>query len=194
MQDFSRMSDPMSWHPVHRTFSMNVWCFVIAQLMAIFGWLKIWLAGAFNHGLQPDLLIFQGDLYSCYKEIWLENIFRVFKMSNASIKKDLENLFVHTTKTERNRERERARVCACLVVRLVSHSSHLLMIELDWFVVVICHSKAVKQECVYLIKAVKQDQVCVFLIKVVKKDQECVFLIKAVKQDQECVFLIETVK
>ena len=84
MQDFSRMSDPMSWHPVHRTFSMNVWCFVIAQLMAIFGWLTIWLAGAFNHGLQPDLLIFQGDLYSCYKKIWLENRFRVFKMSKPS--------------------------------------------------------------------------------------------------------------
>ena len=86
MQDFSRMSDPMSWHPVHRTFSMNVWCFVIAQLMAIFGWLKIWLAGAFNHGLQPDLLIFQGDLTSYYKKIWLENRFRVFKMSKPSWK------------------------------------------------------------------------------------------------------------
>ena len=84
MQDFSRMSDPMSWHPVHRTFSMNVWCFVIAQLMAIFGWLKIWLAGAFNHGLQPDLLIFQGDLTNGYKKIWLENRFRVFKMSKPS--------------------------------------------------------------------------------------------------------------
>ena len=68
MQDFSRMSDPMSWHPVHRTFSVNVWCFVIAQLMAICVWLKLWLAGAFNHGLQPDLLIFQGDLTSCYKK------------------------------------------------------------------------------------------------------------------------------
>ena len=86
MQDCSRMSDPMSWHPVHRTFSMNVWCFVIAQLMAIYVWLKIWLAGAFNHGLQPDLLIFQGDLTSCYKKIWLENRFRVFKMSKPSWK------------------------------------------------------------------------------------------------------------
>ena len=86
MQDFSRMSDPMSWHPVHRTFSMNVWCFVIAQLMAIYVWLKIWFAGAFNHWLQPDLLIFQGDLNSCYKKIWLENRFRVFKMSKPSWK------------------------------------------------------------------------------------------------------------
>ena len=49
MQNCSRMSDPMSWHPVHRTFSVNVWCFVIAQLMAIYVWLKIWFAGAFNH-------------------------------------------------------------------------------------------------------------------------------------------------
>jgi hypothetical protein len=144
---FFQMSDPMSWHPVHRTFSMNVWCFVIAQLMAIFGWLKIWLAGAFNHGLQPDLLIFQGDFYSCYKKIWLENIFRVFKMSNVSIKRDSENLFIHTTKTERNLERELGFVS-------VGHSSHPLMIELDWFV--------------FLIKALKQDQECVFLIETVK--------------------------
>ena len=115
--------------------------------MAIIGWLKIWLAGAFYQGFQPDLLIFQGDLYNCYKKIWLENIFRVFKMSNVYIKRDLENLIVHTTKTERNLERELGFVS-------VGHSSHPLMIELDWFV--------------FLIKALKQDQECVFLIEIVK--------------------------
>jgi len=66
---FFQMSDPMSWHLVHRTFSMNVWCFVIAQLVAIIGWLKIWLAGAIYQGYQPDLFIFQGDLYSWYEKI-----------------------------------------------------------------------------------------------------------------------------
>jgi hypothetical protein len=85
---------------LHRTFNMNVWCFVIAHLVAIIGWLKIWLAGAFYQGYQPDLVIFQGDLYSWYEKIWLENISRVFKVSITSIKRDLENLIVHTTKTK----------------------------------------------------------------------------------------------
>ena len=147
MQDFTEMSDPMSWHPVHRTFSMNVWCFVIAQLMAIFGWLKIWLAGAFNHGLQPDLLISQGDLTSCYKRFdWKIDLgfSRCPSPAECFYKKGLRKPdWTHNQYWVKYRER--ARVCVCLVVRLVGHSSHPLMIELDWFVVVICHSKLVSK-------------------------------------------------